>query len=606
MLQLDTRSALVATATGVMAYLGSTVVVLPLLATSVVSSGAAVTAGVVLGAQLVALALAGFAAALVRRRRPASTRAAAAASAGAGGLAGGLLVLVLGAAAGAANGAPGPPPVAVVLTVLLWTLVPAGAAALVPPAHDPRALGYGVPAARPAARRHPETGAATLETVGMTSIAVVLIVAVIVAMAPRTAVVDRLREALCQLATLGQGTCGDATTSAEQHKPTDACVRVNSTDKRNASLAVTFVAVKGGGTIRVEEMSDGTYRVSAEGSGGIGVTEGLGGGVSVTVDDYIHGGEAQLSGSAYLEAAGGATWVVDEAGKDELVGFLKDQRDWATLQAGLSTAGPLGSVAGGVAWAGKSVWDWVTGDSYTPPSPTEVYGQAGIGGDGSASGAGIVTGGAVKAAQSTALGSRVDVTTGETTVYYTSTISGSAALTNQDPLNSTQLQAAGEMKVMLAVTVDSEGNPVKVSTQALAVGDAKAFVQNAFSGVQIDEHPSNGNLFEASVEITGPETERIAVDLLTATGILPTTPANRVTSGYDALTTFTGAARDRGIMTLQEVELDSNTSFGIQAGGKVGPVALGGAFENSTQTVTSGDAYYFDGKGWQAWAECSV
>jgi hypothetical protein len=131
-------------------------------------------------------------------------------------------------------------------------------------------------------------------------------------------------------------------------------------------------------------------------------------------------------------------------------------------------------------------------------------------------------------------------------------------------------------------------------------------VQNAFTGVQVDEHPSGGSLFEASVERTGPETERIALDLLSATGILPTTPMNRATSGYDALTTFTGAARDRGIMTLQEVELDSNTSFGIQAGGKVGPVALGGAFENSTQTVTSGDAYYFDGKGWQAWAECSV
>jgi hypothetical protein len=192
-------------------------------------------------------------------------------------------------------------------------------------------------------------------------------------------------------------------------------------------------------------------------------------------------------------------------------------------------------------------------------------------------------------------------------VYYTSTISGSAALTGHDPINSTQLQAGGEMKVMVAVTVDAEGNPVKVSTQALAVGDAKAFAENAFLGETFDEHPSGGSLLEASVELTGPETERIALDLLGATGIIPPgTPAQRATSAYDAFTTFTGAARDRGVMTRQDVTLDTNTSFGIQAGGKVGPVALGGTFENSTSTVTSGDAYFFDGSGWQPWTECAA
>ena len=101
-------------------------------------------------------------------------------------------------------------------------------------------------------------------------------------------------------------------------------------------------------------------------------------------------------------------------------------------------------------------------------------------------------------------------------------------------------------------------------------------------------------------------TVEFKLNLLSATGILPSDPVRRVTSGYDALTTFTEAARDRGIMTRQEVTLDSNTSFGIQAGGKVGPVALGGSFENSTQTITSGDAYYFDGKRWQPWAECAA
>lgn len=604
MVQIDARSALAGAASGVVLYLAATVMVLPLLAEGLGRAGAVATTSAVLVVQLVVLAISGVVAAVVRRGRAGSTRPGAAGSAAAGGLAGGLVVLVLGSAAAAASGSPGPTAIVFVSTIALWALVPAGAAALVPPGHDPVSQGYGVAHVRAGA--HPESGAATLETVGMTSLALVLVLALVVGLGPRTVFVDKLRDALCQLATLGQGTCGDASTSPEQHRPDEPCVQVNSTDKRAASVAVTFIAVKGGGTIRVEQMSDDTYRVSAEGSGGIGVTEGLGGGVSVTVDDYIHGAEAQLSGSAYVEAAGGATWVVDEAEKDKLVDYLEEQRDWATIQGGLSATGPVGTVVGGIAWAGHAVWDWITGDSYTPPSPDEVYGQAGIGGDASASAASVLTGGAVKAAQSTALGTRINVKTGETTVYYATTISGSAALTNQDPLNSSQLQAAGEMKVMVAVTVDPEGNPVKVSTQALAVGDAKAFAENAFMGELVDAHPSGGSLLEASVELTGPETERIALDLLSATGILPSDPARRVTSGYDALTTFTGAARDRGIMTRQEVTLDSNTSFGIQAGGKVGPVALGGSFENSTQTVTSGDAYYFDGKRWQPWAECAA
>ncbi|MFS0701987.1 hypothetical protein AB6N24_18620 [Cellulomonas sp. 179-A 4D5 NHS] len=608
MTSIDARAAGAGAVTGVVAYLVVTVTVLPLLAGSLLRAGGLLAAAVVLVLQVLALAGSGLVTALVmRRRRSTTTRPGAVPSAVAGGLAGAVVVLLLGSAAAAASASSGLGVGALVSTLLLWSVAPAVGALLVPPSHDPATRGYGA-AARAASLRG-DAGASTLETLGGATVAAILVVAVVAVVGPQGSWLgDNVRRGLCQVATAGQGDCGSRIPiDAERHRPTNACVLENSADRRNASVAVTFIAVKGGGTIRVERMSDDTYRVSAEGTGGIGVTEGLGGGVSVTVDDYIHGGEAQLSGSAYVEAAGGATWVVDEAGKEQLVDFLEEQRDWATLQAGLSGTGPVGGVAAGAAWAGKEVWDWITGDSYTPPAPDEVYGQAGIGGDGSASAAGIVNGAAVKGATATALGSRVNIRTGETTVYYTSTISGSAALTGHDPINSTQLQAGGEMKVMVAVTVDSEGNPVKVSTQALAVGDAKAFAENAFLGETFDEHPSGGSLLEASVELTGPETQRIALDLLGATGIIPPgTPAQRATSAYDAFTTFTGAARDRGVMTRQDVTLDTNTSFGIQAGGKVGPVALGGTFENSTSTVTSGDAYFFNGSGWQPWTECAA
>ena len=108
------------------------------------------------------------------------------------------------------------------------------------------------------------------------------------------------------------------------------------------------------------------------------------------------------------------------------------------------------------------------------------------------------------------------------------------------------------------------------------------------------------------MEITGPETQRIALDLLQATGITHAGPVGQARSAYDALSTFTAAARDRGILTSQAVQTDSDTAFGIQAGGAIGPVALGGSFKNSTDTVTSGEASYFDGTGWRPWTDCAA
>ena len=43
-------------------------------------------------------------------------------------------------------------------------------------------------------------------------------------------------------------------------------------------------------------------------------------------------------------------------------------------------------------------------------------------------------------------------------------------------------QAEGQVKVLVAVTIDNEGNPVKVSTQGLAVGNAKATANSLFLG----------------------------------------------------------------------------------------------------------------------------
>ncbi|KQY24376.1 hypothetical protein ASD16_02180 [Cellulomonas sp. Root485] len=607
--QIDVRAAVVGVLVALGGYLVSFVMVAPALAGSLLALGDVGTAIVLTLVQLGLLVLVGaLVASRQRRRFGLDTRTAAVRTALTAGAVGLTIVLVLGAAAAAATSAPGLTPGILLTNAVVWLGGTALGSLLVAPG-PARGPAYADRSTRIPARADREAGEATLEHLGVTVVAVLLITALLAVMTPAGRwLTDNIKAGLCQIVTLGQGPCeAPISLQAASHKPTDPCVLSTSNDVRQASVQVTFISVKGGGTIRVEELSDRTFRVSAEGNGGVGVTEGLGGGVSLTINDSIHGGEAQLQGAAYLEAAGGATWKVNAQEKDKLVNYLKDERNWATVQAGLSSTPVVGPAATGVTWAGKELWNWLTGNDYTPPQPDELYAQAGIGADGSASAASIAQGASVSAAASTALGSRVNIKTGQTTLYYATTVSGAAAATQgYGPVEGGIAQAEGQVKVLVAVTIDTEGNPVKVATQGLAVGNAKATANSLFLGELANERASGGALLNASVEITGPETQRIALDLLQATGITQAGPVGQARSAYDALSTFTAAARDRGILTSQAVQTDSDTAFGIQAGGAIGPVALGGSFKNSTDTVTSGEASYFDGTGWRPWTDCAA
>ncbi len=621
--RIDVKAAVAGAAAGMAAYFVVFVIAVPALAAVLVTAGPLGAAAVILAAQaLVLLLLGAGVAAVVRRRRGLLTRTSAMSTVLTAGGSGLVVVLVLGAAAAAATAAPGLTGATVLVSAVLWLGAPAAGCLLVAPRSSPAAAyGREVPpvAAGPVGTEHRravlaalrgdrEAGAATLEGLGVTVVAALLVAALLMVMTPAGAWLgDHVRVALCRIVTLGQGDCGTAAPiDAEAHKPDEPCVLSTSNDVRDVGVDVVFVTVKGGGTIRVETMSDGTYRVSMEGSGGAGAQIGVGAGASVTIDDHVYGGEASAQLAGYVQAAGGATWVVDEEGKNKLVDYLKNERNWATVQATLSST-PLGALASGVTWAAHGVWDWITGDDYEPPSPDELYGQVGIGGTGSATAAGIVQGATAEVNAATAIGSRVDVATGATTLYYVQTVDGSASGNVGYGDNGGIAQAEGQVKVLLAVTVGKDGTPVRVSAQGLAVGDAQATASTLFTGSLGSPSTSGGSLYNASVDLTGPETRRIALDLLHATGIVPSdTVVDQGKGAYDALATFTDAARQRGVLTRQDVTSSSNTSFGIQGGGEFGPVELGGSFENSTNGVDSEKGYWWDGQGWRSWAECAA
>ncbi|GCE75596.1 hypothetical protein [Cellulomonas biazotea] len=600
MQQKDWGPALVGTAIGFVTFVVVNLLVVPTVGRTAATGGAVALGAVLLLLQLVAPLVAGVVAA--RRRRNAGTerRADAVPAAALAGTGTGLVVGMLGAALELAK-SEGVDVVSALVTLVLFVAVGALAGLLV----APRSLSTNrsTVSGRPAWSGYDDAGQASLESLGAIGVAVLLVVTLVTVMTPGGQwLQDNLAYHLCRIVTLGQGGCGaPPTIDQAQHKPTQACVVDDMLDGRQASVSVMFVAVEGGGTIRVETMSDDTYRVSVDGQAGAGLTAGVGGGLNVTVDDKIHGGEAQASAAAYVAAGGGATWVVDEKGKTALVDYLKEQRDWATLAA----TGPLGGAVSTVGNAGGQLLDWVQGDLYTPPAPDELFGYAGILADGSASAASLVQGGAVSGNAATVLGSRIDVKTGALTTFYRTTYEGEAKLTQQDGINETELGAGGKAEIVLAVTVDPEGNPVKITATGLAAGNAKAEISNLFAGELLAENPSGGTRFEASLELTGPETVDIGLGLLQASGITTKNPVQRYEGGKDAVTTFLEAARQRGILTRQDVTYDSDTSLAAQLNAKIGPVGFGADFANTQTTVTSGDAFYYNGSGWNQWTGCS-
>jgi len=458
------------------------------------------------------------------------------------------------------------------------------------------------------ARLDRERGAVTAEYSGAIVIAVLLVAALLLAFGSGGAVSERLKYVICQAISFGQGDCqapGATAAQVDPHKPTVACVRSTSADTNAVEVGVGVFAAKGGGTVRVEEMSDGTFRVSAEGVAGVGVTVGEGGSATVTINDKTYGVAGEVSATALVTGTGGLTWVVDgSTNATRLKDFLTEKRD-------LSTLGPVGTVAGVAEESGRAMWEFISGDKrYQPPAPTEIYGEAGVRAEAGMNALAEPSSPSASASASveaaTAIGSRFNFKTGAKTVYYTYQVAGEADLGVDAGSVTAGASASGSVEVLLAVTLDPDGNPVEVTATGQAAGDVKAQVEGLFRGEPVGLTVNGGRLYSASVELTGPETASIATDLLRATGIVPAdrNVAQQAGHASDALDTFLQAARERGVVTRQDLATDKVTPFAIQASGEVDGLGLSAGFENSTTRSDYSNAQYLSNGLWKDWNEC--
>ncbi len=454
-------------------------------------------------------------------------------------------------------------------------------------------------------RQRRDDGAASLETTGVAIIASLIVVAVLLAVTPQARVLgETFAYYICQVVTFGQGGCVAPSSSPEAHKPTDPCVLTQNGVERNSKISVIVFTASDGQRVEVQQLSNGEYRVTVTDTGGAGLETGVGGGLSLTVNDTTVGGMASADAGASIDLKAGDVYYTDEAGLGNLMdGLLQDE-----------IKDQLAGEGGPIRWLTDQATDLV-GVSNDLPAPDEVYAEGGVSLNASAEATGLLDSAKAGVEASAMIGTRTN-RDGTTTVYLKTTVSGEAGLQSLgiDTEGNPQFQGArleGEVEVVTAVTFDAGGNMTRVQATAAAGGQSSGIASAMFgddSDSALSNQVSGTRIYQATLDIADSTDANIAGQFLLAQGVSavggwtnPVTAAGIVLANQS----FFEAAGSHGTITQQDYATDSNTVLGIDAAGKLG-VELGfsGSVSEDSRTITG--ASYWDGSQWVEWEDCSL
>ncbi len=455
----------------------------------------------------------------------------------------------------------------------------------------------------PARRR--ERGAATLETTGVTIIAAMLVVGLIVSATPQARIIgETFSYYVCQVVTLGQGGCTPPSSSPEAHKPTDPCVVTQDGVERNAKVSVLVVTASDGRRIEIQRLSNGEYRVTVTDTGGAGAEVGVGGGLTVTIADTTVGGSATANAGASLDIKDGDVYYTDKDGIDDLMNaLLQDQVKDATV----GDSGPI-------RWVTDQATDLV-GIGHDLPDPDETYAEGGVSLNASAQATALTDSANAGISESALLGVR-HTHNGSTTVYLTTTVSGEAGLQGLgiDTEGNPQFQGAkleGKLQVVTAVTLDSEGNMTQVQATASAGGTSTGLATALFGGsgdAAWTNQQSGLHVWQATLPIKDAADQTTASQFLLAQGVGSLGAwTNPLLGTAAAIGTqnFFDAVRSHGTLTQQTYGTNSSTVFGVDAALELG-VEVGVSGNVETDSMTTTGAQYWDGSQWVDWEECAA
>jgi hypothetical protein len=456
-----------------------------------------------------------------------------------------------------------------------------------------------------------EQGAATLETVGMYAVAAVLAVAVMLVLASATPVIgDRLRQALCMVTTLGQGSCESSTTSALDHRPTDPCV-VSADGHTGAVEAGVILTLGANEKLLVEELNNGKFRVTRGVGSSVGATGGVGANISGTWNDKTVGVAASADASAAVTFSGGEVYYAnsDEEVQDLIWAHTEDVAKDVALSGQLA---PLRSL---VDFAEEH-----TGMGNTFPTPDEVYVAGSV--DASVSGQlTLLTADAqISGSTQSLLGTRLGAD-GTSTTYYQSSLAGKLAAgtwAGDEQTSQTVYAKAGlegKKSQIIEVERDSKGNISAVRAKSVVSTTTGA----SEKGGDVNDGPGEKQTYTEMVTelpIRTPADQAIANDYLSAVGMAPLVgftdlPANATNyqprgNPLEALSPtqdFAQAANQRGYVTQQSFDNGNsgsyNAKFGVEALAKIG----GGVTVDRVGRTSTGGKYW-DGSTWAVWKGC--
>ncbi|MEO9321866.1 hypothetical protein ABFT23_00140 [Nocardioides sp. C4-1] len=394
-----------------------------------------------------------------------------------------------------------------------------------------------------------ESGAATLETVGMALVAATLATGVVVATVPAADAMSRtLSTRVCQVVTLGQGGCTTPAPSRSARSVDEACVASPGGNERvDAAEATTFSTAEGR-RVAVQRSTTGQHRVR------------VGDDRTDRVD--LGGGLTLSPTTGTVEVPGGEVYLVDGSDLPDLVDTLVQDHVKDVVAGG---SGPM-------RWLTDGASRLVDGEL---PEPDEVVAEGDVSLNASDEATGPIPRGD-DGTQARVLATRT-AADGSATIFLSALLDGDALGLDAD-----------EVPVMTSLDLDPEGNVVRLAATASS-GEADG------DGVTVHQ---------LSLPTDTDAGRAVAARFLSAqgrplpTGWTPPDPDDATTLAADPLAELVLAAREGGAVTEQTYGRPTRPDtvpdeIGLDESGAVDVVR-----------VPVDDARRWSGGGWADWSPC--
>ncbi|HWC22374.1 MAG TPA: hypothetical protein VG502_08765 [Flexivirga sp.] len=442
-----------------------------------------------------------------------------------------------------------------------------------------------------------DRGQATLETTGMLALAALLVLALVASMTTGApALASQARAAICKVVTLGQGSCEASSPQAISHQPKDPCV-LNS-QSADAKVSVSFVVTGSEGQkLKVDRMSDGTYRITNATSSGASVGVGVGFDVTGTWDNDKYGASAKANAHVGLEFTEGKVYTARS--REELESVMKGLMQ-SNVEDHLIGHGP-------VRWLSDKAMD-LTGLGYKVPPPTSEFVEGGIEGGAGANVTAVADGAAAKISVAEGLGYQKN-SDGSTVAYYQAEVKGSAQaqmLYGEGAPQQAKAAADGKAKLLTQVSRDKNGKITGVTVKTVLAGTANA-TGDGYAGGAPDAQGYQENTI--TLPIKNAQDAAVANNFLLSQGlalggsmIYPPAAAAGAAASVPATLAFADAARDHGYVTRQNFDQD-NHSYGADFDAKL-LAEVGGSVQVNTNGLTATGGQYWDGTKFANWPGC--